>query len=141
MSTLVELVIPPRSDLLALVRLVVEAAAAIEGKTPERRIDDLRLAVSEACANALDAQLASGREAPVHIGIELDGDLVAVTITDHAGGFDVEDLDPIPPVTDPSRLRHERGLGIPLMRSLVDEVTFAHTDDGTAVRLVVHGVS
>jgi serine/threonine-protein kinase RsbW len=138
--SLVELVIPPRSDHLALVRLVVETAASIDGQIPERRIDDLRLAVSEACANALDAQLASGRDAPVHIAIELDDDLVAVTITDHAGGFDVEDLDPIPPVTDPRRLRHERGLGIPLMRSLVDEATFSRTEDGTAVRLVVHGL-
>jgi anti-sigma regulatory factor (Ser/Thr protein kinase) len=140
MSSVVELVIPPRSDHLALVRIVIEIAASIDRQIPERRIDDLRLAVSEAAANAVDAQLASGREAPVHIGIELEEDLIAVTVTDHAGGFDVEDLDPIPPVTDPSRLRHERGLGIPLMRSLVDETTFTRTPDGTAVRLVVRGL-
>jgi anti-sigma regulatory factor (Ser/Thr protein kinase) len=140
MSSVVELVIPPRSDHLALVRIVIEIAASIDRQIPERRIDDLRLAVSEAAANAVDAQLASGREAPVHISIELEEDLVAVTVTDHAGGFDVEDLDPIPPVTDPSRLRHERGLGIPLMRSLVDEITFTRTPDGTAVRLVVRGL-
>jgi anti-sigma regulatory factor (Ser/Thr protein kinase) len=139
-SSVVELEIPPRSDHLALVRLVVETAASIDGQIPERRIDDLRLAVSEACANSLDAQLATGRDAPVHILIELAEDLVAVTITDHAGGFDVDELDPIPPVTDPKRLRHERGLGIPLMRSLVDETTFTRTADGTKVRLVVHGV-
>lgn len=139
MGSLVKLEIPPRSDLLALVRLVVETAASVDGQVPERRIDDLRLAVSEACANALDAQINSGRDEPVRISIELNEDLVAVTVIDHAGGFDEEDVDPIPAVTDPKRLRHERGLGIPLMRSLVDEVTFTRTDDGTAVRLVVHG--
>ena len=46
-------------------------------------------------------------------------------------------MDPLPVATDPQRLRHERGLGIPLMRSLVDEVVFTPTLGGTAVRLVV----
>lgn len=138
MARVVELEIPPRSDHLALVRLVVQSSASIDRRVPESRIDDLRLAVSEACANAFDAQEGAGSEAPVRITIELDEKLVAVTVTDHAGGFEVDDLDPIPLVTDPRRLRHERGLGIPLMRSLVDEVTFTRTADGTAVRLVVH---
>lgn len=137
MDHAVELVIPPRSDHLALVRLMVQAAASIDGRVPERRIDDLRLAVSEACANALDAQHAAGVDEPVHTLIELSDAGVAVTVTDHAGGFDAATLAPIPPVADPKRLRHERGLGIPLMRSLVDEVTFTRTKDGTAVRLLV----
>lgn len=137
MADVVELAIPPRSSHLALVRLFVARAAAMEGQIPERRIDDLRLAVSEACANAFDAQDAVGSDAPIRVAIELAKDAVAVTITDHAGGFDLDDLNPIPPVTDPSRLTHERGLGIPLMRSLVDEVSFERTADGTAVRLVV----
>lgn len=138
MTRRIELEIPPRSDHLALVRLVVQSAAWIDRKVPEPRIDDLRLAVSEACANALDAQEATGREDPVHITIELGDDLMAVTVIDHAGGFEVDDLHPIPAVTDPRRLRHERGLGIPLMRSLADEVTFTPTADGMAVRLVIH---
>lgn len=134
-----ELQIPPRSDHLALVRLVVGSTAALGGLLPDRRVDDLQLAVSEACANALDAQELTGRDAPIHIAIEATDELLSVTVTDHAGGFDVEALDPIPPATDPSRLRHERGLGIPIMRSLVDELSFTRTSDGTAVRLVVRG--
>lgn len=138
MASVVDLEVPPRNDHLALVRDVVERAASIGKLIPPRRIDDLRLAVSEACANALDAAEATGSDAPVRIRIELADDHVEVTVTDRAGGFDLEDLDPIPPVTDPSRLRHERGLGIPLMRSLVDELTFTRTADGTVVRLLVH---
>lgn len=133
----VRLEIPPRGDHLALVRLVVERAALIGGQLPDRRIDDLRLAASEACANALDAQQAAGVDESIGISVELDADTVVVTVTDHAGGFEVDTVDPIPPATDPRRLGHERGLGIPLMRSLVDEVTFTNTDDGTAVRLLV----
>jgi anti-sigma regulatory factor (Ser/Thr protein kinase) len=115
----------------------VEGAARIGGVLPDRRIDDLRLAVSEACANAFDAQVEESSDAAITIAIELDQDAIAVTVTDHAGGFAVEDVDPIPAATDPGRLRHERGLGIPLMRSLVDELTFTPTGDGTSVRLVV----
>ena len=40
-------------------------------------------------------------------------------------------------MTDPGRLGHESGLGLALMRSHVDEVTFTATPDGTSVRLVV----
>ena len=137
MPSVVVLEIPARRDHLALVRLVVSGTAAIERLVPEGRLEDLRLAVSEACANAVDAQLAHGGDAPLRVEIDVDADAVAITVTDHAGGFDADEVDPIPRATDPQRLRHERGLGIPLMRSLVDEVTFTRTDDGTAVRLVV----
>jgi serine/threonine-protein kinase RsbW len=135
--SVVVLEIPPRRDHLALVRLVVSGTASIERLVPERRMEDLRLAVSEACANAVDAQLALGAEQPLVVQIEVARDHVAVSVTDHAGGFDPGEVAPAPRPTDPQRLRHERGLGIPLMHSQVDEVTFTPTGDGTTVRLVV----
>jgi len=131
--------IPPRTDHLALVRRVVASAAAAGHELADRRIDDLSLAVSEACANAIDAQRAIGDASPVAIRVDLGGGLVTVTITDHAGGFSPDALDPLPAVEDPGRLRHEHGLGLPLMRSLAESVTFAPTEGGTAVRIVVHG--
>jgi serine/threonine-protein kinase RsbW len=139
--SVVVLEIPARRDHLALVRLVVSGVAAIERIVPERRLEDLRLAVSEACANAVDAQLAAGVEAPLEVRIEAADAALAVTVTDHAGGFEPEAVDPIPVPTDPQRLRHERGLGIPLMHSLVDEVSFARVDGGTAVRLVIRAAA
>ena len=133
----VELEIPPRSDYLALVRLVVSATAGLVPELPDRRVDDLRLAVSEACANAIDAQRKHSSDAPVLVRVELGPTGVAVTVTDHAGGFEPDAIDPIPEVDDPGRLRHERGLGLALMHSLADTVTFTATDDGTSVRLEV----
>ena len=138
MADVVDLEIPARRDHLALVRLVVTAAATVDGRLSDRRIDDLRLAVSEACANAVDALVAAGIESPVVVSVDLSGDDVAVTVTDRAGGFEPAALEPIPGATEPGRLGHERGLGIPLMRSLIDEVTFTRTAEGTAVRLAVH---
>ena len=40
-------------------------------------------------------------------------------------GFSPDDVDPLPSVEDPGRLRHEHGLGLPLIRSLSESVTFA----------------
>lgn len=141
MGRTIHLEIPPRSDYLALVRRVVATAASLDQALPDRRIDDLSLAVSEACANAIDAQRSTGSPEPLLVTIALDRTVVAVTITDHAGGFSPDEVDPLPAVDDPGRLRHERGLGLPLMRSLADTVTFRATADGTAVRIEVHAAA
>ncbi len=133
----VVLEVPARRDQLAEVRFLLSKALADDGHLSSRRLEDLRLAVSEACANAVDAQLRAGSDAPLRVVIDASASGVVVTVTDHAGGFDPDEVDPIPPATDPGRLRHERGLGLPLMRSLVDELTFTRTGDGTIVRLVV----
>jgi serine/threonine-protein kinase RsbW len=135
--SVVRLELPPRRDHLALVRLVVSGATAIERSVPERRLEDLRLAVTEACANAVDATQRAGGGTPVVVSIELDKDVAVVTVTDHAGGFDPTDIEVLPAATDPQRLSHERGLGLSLMRSLVDEVVFTRTADGMEVRLTV----
>ncbi len=58
---------------------------------------------------------------------------IDVAITDHGGGFDPAALTPHPEVTDPARLDHEGGLGIPLIRMLADDLEFVHHDDGTTV--------
>ena len=42
-------------------------------------------------------------------------------------------------VTDPDRLNFERGLGIPLIRTLVDTVEFRSSPLGTTVRMVIFG--
>jgi serine/threonine-protein kinase RsbW len=136
-ASAVRLEFPPRRDHLALVRLVVSGAAAIDRSVPERRLEDLRLAVTEACANAVDATQKAGSDAPVALVVELDEGIAVVTVTDHAGGFDPAEVERLPAATDPERLTHERGLGLSLMRSLVDEVAFTRTPDGMAVRLVV----
>ena len=137
--SVVRLEIPPRRDHLALVRLVVSGAASIDRNVPERRLEDLRLAVTEACANAVDATQRAGGGTPVVVSIELDDGIAVVTVSDRAGGFDPAEVDSLPAATDPQRLSHERGLGISLMRSLVDELSFARTEDGMDVRLVVRG--
>ena len=62
---------------------------------------------------------------------------VVIEVEDNAGGFEVDALVPHPPVEAPERLHHERGLGVPLMRTLADEVEFRSEGGGTTVRLLL----
>jgi serine/threonine-protein kinase RsbW len=133
----VELDVPARADFLAVVRMVVTAVAHLHPEYDDEQIDDLRLAVSEACTNAIEAHAASETPDRVSIACSASDDRLEVRILDRGGGFDPHDLRPHPPVTDPDRPKFERGLGIPLIRALADEAEFESTDEGTVVRLVI----
>ena len=62
-----------------------------------------------------------------------------MSIEDSGPGFDPDKLEFPPPVTDPQRLNFERGLGIPLIRTLVDSAAFVRKEKGTSVRMTVFG--
>jgi serine/threonine-protein kinase RsbW len=134
---IIELEIPARAEFVALARLVVSALASSDSNLADDRIDDLKLAVSEACTNAIEAHDAAGTSERVLLRCWADEQSLEVRIEDRGHGFDPAQLPDHPPVTDPDRLKFERGLGIPLIRALVDEVEFSPTGEGTAVRLVM----
>ena len=56
---------------------------------------------------------------------------------DRGPGFDPDALPEMPDVEDPRRMLFEHGLGITLMRKLVDKTDIQTGDDGTLVRLVI----
>lgn len=132
-----ELEIPARPELLSLARLVITGAATIEPTFSDDRIEDLRIAVSEACTNAIEAHVSSGADDRITIRCDLAEDRIEVLVTDRGAGFDPDEVMAAPDAEHPDRLTHESGLGIPLMRVLVDETEFRASPDGTVVRLVV----
>jgi anti-sigma regulatory factor (Ser/Thr protein kinase) len=135
----VELEIPARPAYLSLVRLVVDAAVgALAPGLGGARLDDLKLAVTEACSNAIEAHQSSWSDAPVLVRCELNDRTVTVEVVDRGSGFDPGELSALPAATDPMRLRYESGLGIPLMRTLADELVFDAGPGGTTVRLTVY---
>ena len=142
----VSLRVPALPDYLALVRMVIAGTARIDPLLDDERVDDLRVIVSEACTNAIEAlrlraegQGLDPMEVGATIAIEcrLSESRVEVVITDEGGGFDPDGLEALPAVTDPSRLRIERGLGIPLIRALSDESEITSGPEGTRVRVVL----
>lgn len=133
----VALEIPARAEFVALARLVVSALAASDGDLSDERVDDLKLAVSEACTNAIEAHDTVDTAERVRLRCWADDRGLEVSVEDSGPGFDPASLPDHPPVTDPARLKFERGLGIPLIRALVDEVEITSSQQGTAVRLVM----
>ena len=133
----VELEIPARAEFVALARLLVSAMASSDTLLPDERIDDLKIAVSEACTNAIEAYGGVDTVDRVLVRFRAHHDHLEVDVEDRGEGFDPSTLPDHPPVTDPDRLKFERGLGIPLIRALVDEVEFSSSGGGTAVRIVM----
>ncbi len=134
-----QLDVPSRPEFIAVVRLVVASLASDRRALADERIDDLKLAVSEACTNAIEANRSANPAAPVHVEVWEAPDRMEVTVKDNGPGFDPARLEHPPAVTDPQRLQFERGLGIPLIRMLVDSAEFSGTDQGTVVRMTLFG--
>lgn len=156
MEQILELEIPARPEYIAIARLVVSSVASSRRNLADDRIDDLKLAVSEACTNAIEAYgsvppqpsdpsrngdggRANATDSRVRILVQDDEEKLEIKVADTGPGFDPNDLPTHPPVTDPERLNFERGLGIPLIRTLVDSVEFASSPQGTSVRMTIYG--
>ncbi|MGI8491921.1 MAG: ATP-binding protein [Acidimicrobiales bacterium] len=141
MELVLELDVPPRPEYIAIVRLVVSSLATARRELADERIDDLKLAVSEACTNGIEAHQNSHIDSPVVVQVWEAAERMEVLVRDRGRGFDPESLPSHPKVTDPERLNFERGLGIPLMRTLVDDLEFrpTHEGQGTTVRMILFG--
>ena len=118
------------SDLrnVGLARKSVASFARVCGFS-EREVADIALAAGEAISNAVEHGR-SLRSSGFSVRCSYDSDELAIEVRDNGRGF------PEPPraeeiVIEPLR---ERGLGIFLMRQLMNDVSFAR--NGNTVRLV-----
>lgn len=139
----IRLEVPALPEYLALVRMVVTGAARIDPFLDDEQVDDLRVIVSEACTNAMEAvggrRAVAGSPVPtILVECRLSDRGIELLVTDTGTGFDPEDLEALPAASDPSRLRFERGLGIPLIRALADEAEISSGAGGTRVRVALH---
>ncbi|WP_276522275.1 ATP-binding protein [Kallotenue papyrolyticum] len=120
---------------------VVRASAAELGDTfgfdPER-IEDLKLAVSEAVNNAIDHGSKRQAHLPVDILFSIHGDLLEVRIIDYGSG--VERVDWSRRVVEEERLDAGmlRGFGMYLIRELVDSCEVTSSSNGTTMTLRLH---
>lgn len=135
-DAVIEVEIPSRVDLVAVVRMVVAAASTAVDALHGDRLDDLRLVVSEATTNAIEANLVS-RDAGgrVLVRCEAQPGVVRLHVSDEGAGFG--DPFTLPSIDDPERLEFEGGFGIPLMRQLSDHASFRTGPDGTVVDLEI----
>jgi anti-sigma regulatory factor (Ser/Thr protein kinase) len=130
---LVEIDIPSRVDLVAVVRMIVAAATNAVEALHGDRLDDLRWVTSEATTNAIEANLAKESGGRVSVSCFVDRGIVKLAVKDEGPGMP-EDPD-VPDITHPDRLLIEGAFGVPLMQHLSSDVEFESAADGTIVRM------
>jgi serine/threonine-protein kinase RsbW len=113
---------------IPFVRNVVTSALGRIGVTPQC-INDIRLALSEACTNVIEHAAADDE---YEVRLHVDRDRCAISVTNTAKGFDVAGLVAVMPHR--SLLR---GRGVPIMRAVMDQVHVSSAPgQGTIVRMV-----
>lgn len=86
-------------------------------------LDDISLALTEACTNVLDHATDSGDDYAVQISI--DDERCTIRVKDAGIGFDFDARTNLPRVDDTA----ESGRGLELIRSLVDRVKFTSVEE------------
>jgi serine/threonine-protein kinase RsbW len=108
----VRLTLPARPENVAVVRHVLGAFAEAL-RLPDPVIEDMRLAVTEACTNVVRHAYADGEPGPVEILIRPVGDTLQVIVSDRGRGI------------GPSGDTAGPGLGLPLIAALAHELEIA----------------
>jgi serine/threonine-protein kinase RsbW len=114
-GTAFELEMPAKAKYVGLARLLAGSIAR-RMRFTEENIDDLKIAVSEMCTNAI-VHTRNGKEgkAPIFVRFLAGDGFLTIEVKDDGPGFDIERV-----------LDRERpdllgkGFGIPLIKSLVD---------------------
>jgi serine/threonine-protein kinase RsbW len=129
-EAVVRLTFPAKADYLLLARL---ALAGLGRTIPvdEDVLADLKLAVTEACGNVVRHAYGPG-EGPVGVAFVVGADRLEMIVEDQGSG--IEGLPADEPI-GPEPL--ESGMGIAIMRAVVDELDVAEGADGrgTVVRM------
>lgn len=96
------------------------------------------LAVDEACANVIDHAYAGHEQGEIRIILELNERGLRLSIQDDGEPFD-PDCVAEPDLTSPIETRCERGLGVYLIRNLMDEVVYDFSSPGVnQITMVKH---
>lgn len=110
----IRLTVPAQADSLALVRQVLGALAQALGMQPAA-VDDVRLAVTEACANVV-RHAYDDDEGVIELSVRATDDRLRIEVSDQGRG-----IGPSPDIAGP-------GLGLPMIAALTEKVEIEHPD-------------
>jgi serine/threonine-protein kinase RsbW len=128
MTELVRISFPAKPDYLLLARLAL-AGIARDVRVSDELLADLKLAVTEACGNAVRHAYPSG-DGSVTVLYAYDGETFAMIVEDQ--GIGVGDTS-----AAPGPIRGDGGMGMSIIRTIVDDVEVEPGADGrgTVVRM------
>jgi serine/threonine-protein kinase RsbW len=118
----VRLRFPARSEYLLLARLAVAGVAPRMG-LGATEVADLKLAITEACSNAMRHGYAHRPPGEIELELVVAHDRLELVVEDHGAGIAL----PVPDVAPSER----GGMGLPIIRAAVDELEIRPTDEGT----------
>jgi serine/threonine-protein kinase RsbW len=114
--------VPSSTQNLALIRDFVSRIAAQAGLN-ETEVGQLELAVDEACANVIEHAYGDDKTKQVMIRAVFDEDTLRIHVIDTGLGFDPTQV-PQPDLKDLIAKRKTGGLGMRLIKTLMDEVHY-----------------
>jgi serine/threonine-protein kinase RsbW len=120
--------LPQEAQTVGLIRAVVRQGLQALGATQEC-VDDICLALSEACTNVIDHAVADDEYV---VRLQADEDRCVLSVKNTGPGFDAGSLSDTLP--DPSSAR---GRGVAIMHAVMDQVAFgSEPEAGTILHLV-----
>jgi serine/threonine-protein kinase RsbW len=129
-----ELEFPPKPEFVGTARHAVTALVRLRD-LPNELVQDVKLAVSEACTTAIAD--APGDGLPVKVLASADRDRVVVEVLDPGTGVE-RAVAGSPTEIDTDELPFDRALSLPIIRGLVDEVAVTPVDGkGMRLRMVL----
>lgn len=126
----VEIRIPARPEYVGVVRLALSALAR-GANLGEEKLDELKIAVSEACTNSVMAQAEAGDERPVRVVWVAEGSVVTIDVSGAPAAAAEEPMEDTQGIATRVRMSED------LLRSLVDDYSVIEQPDGRVARLKV----
>ncbi|PIE34154.1 serine/threonine protein kinase [candidate division KSB3 bacterium] len=128
-STTIVIQAPGQMHFLHRIRDFV-AGVAEESGINEHDIDNIELAVDEACANVIEHGYdPEETEKNLTIRMEIDTSKLTLSIIDQGKHFDLRSRQQ-PDITELIDMKRDGGLGISLIKRAMDEIDYRKTADG-----------
>ena len=128
----VDLSIPMQPDMEVIATSVAESMGVFMG-LEENKVDEVKIAIVEACINAFEHSKSEERR--IDVSFSIDDSALTININDGGSGFDMDEA-----MAKIAEKRSEgigdRGWGLTLISELMDEVSIASTPKGTLVKML-----
>ena len=133
MKTIFKKDIPSDPDLMPEVEEFVLEVAEKAGLNEDKH-NNIALAVAEAISNSMKHGNKNDKSKRVFIKITVNDEKMIVTLKDEGKGFDPAT---IPDPTKPENILKDSGRGVHIMRSLLDDLRYNFTPEGTEIILEI----
>jgi serine/threonine-protein kinase RsbW len=126
----VDLTIPMMPDMELTAITVAESLGVFIGLDTEK-IDEVKMALIEACINAFEHSKSSERR--INLNFQISDRGMVISISDGGQGFDLQEA--LERIEEKRNKGEKRGWGLTLMSELMDEVEVDSSEEGTLVKM------